>query len=64
MIDLSRFVPGDHSPLIVRTTFTAITNLLHHDGSIRSGYIAFCMMLGIFPFLVFLAHATGIFSWP
>ena len=30
-----------------------------HEGAVRSGYIAFCMLLGFFPFMIFLAHLSA-----
>lgn len=38
--------------------------MLKHEGTVRAGHIAFWMLLGIFPFLVFLTHATGLFLGP
>ena len=37
----------------------ALERFAAHEGTVRSGYVAFCMLLGVFPFLIFLAHLSG-----
>jgi len=45
---------------VYKCVWVAICNLVQHDGVELSGYVAFLMMIGIFPFLFLLVSLTNI----
>ena len=46
---------------MIRKIFQAICNMIDHDGVEHAGYMAFIMILSIFPFFVFILAFANFF---